>query len=134
FRDVSVARSMSLKMSHQAQHDSLTDLPNRILLNDRLSQAITMAHRHGKKLAVLYLDIDRFKRVNDSAGHTVGDRLLQSVAIRLLESVRASDTVCRLGGDEFVILLSEVAHPHAAAACADKLLQAVRMPYVIDEH
>src|SRR5208283_3277475 len=132
FRDVSVARSMSLKMSHQAQHDSLTDLPNRILLNDRLSQAITMAHRHGKKLAVLYLDIDRFKRVNDSAGHTVGDRLLQSVAIRLLDCVRSSDTVSRLGGDEFVILLCEVAHAQDAAVTAEKILAALSEPHRLD--
>ncbi len=131
FRDVSVARAMSLKMSHQAQHDSLTDLPNRILLNDRLSQAITMAHRHGKKLAVLYLDMDRFKRVNDSAGHTVGDRLLQSVAVRVLGCVRSSDTVCRLGGDEFVILLSEVAHARDAAVTAEKILAALGEPHQI---
>jgi diguanylate cyclase (GGDEF)-like protein/PAS domain S-box-containing protein len=129
FRDVSVARAMSHKMSHQAQHDSLTDLPNRLLLNDRLSQAITMAHRHGKKLAVLYLDMDRFKRVNDSAGHTVGDRLLQSVAVRVLGCVRSSDTVCRLGGDEFVILLSEVAHARDAAVTAEKILAALGEPH-----
>ncbi len=133
FRDVSVARAMSLKMSHLAQHDSLTDLPNRILLNDRLSQAIAMAHRHGKKLAVLYLDIDRFKRVNDSAGHTVGDRLLQSVAVRLLDCVRSSDTVCRLGGDEFVILLSEVAHAQDAALSAEKMLAALSEPLRLDQ-
>ena len=133
FRDVSVARAMSLKMSHLAQHDSLTDLPNRILLDDRLSQAIAMAHRHGKKLAVLYLDIDRFKRVNDSAGHTVGDRLLQSVAIRLLDCVRSSDTVCRLGGDEFVILLCEVAHAQDAAFTAEKILAALSEPHRLDQ-
>lgn len=132
FRDVSVARAMSLKMSHLAQHDSLTDLPNRILLNDRLSQAITMAHRHGKKLAVLYLDIDRFKHVNDSAGHTVGDRLLQSIASRLLDCVRSSDTVSRLGGDEFLILLSEVAHAEDAAVTAEKMLAALSEPHRLD--
>jgi diguanylate cyclase (GGDEF)-like protein/PAS domain S-box-containing protein len=133
FRDVSVARAMSLKMSHLAQHDSLTDLPNRILLNDRLSQAIAMARRHGKKLAVLYLDIDRFKRVNDSAGHTVGDRLLQSVAARLIDCVRSSDTVCRLGGDEFVILLCEVAHAQDAAVSAEKMLAALSEPHRLDQ-
>jgi diguanylate cyclase (GGDEF)-like protein len=93
-----------------------------------------VAQRQNRSLAVLYLDLDRFKHINDSLGHLAGDRLLQSVALRLTESVRASDTVCRLGGDEFVILLSEVAHAHDAAVCADKLLQAVRVPYVIDEH
>ena len=133
FRDVSVARAMSLKMSHLAQHDSLTDLPNRLLLNDRLSQAITMARRHGKKLAVLYLDIDRFKHVNDSAGHTVGDRLLQSVAARLIDCVRGSDTVCRVGGDEFVILLCEVAHAQDAAVSAEKMLAALSEPHRLDQ-
>ncbi|MGC2224191.1 MAG: diguanylate cyclase, partial [Methylocella sp.] len=101
FRDVTAARELSLKMSHLAQHDGLTDLPNRMLWNDRLGQAIAMARRHRTKLAVLYVDIDRFKHVNDSAGHTAGDRLLQSVANRLLECVRSSDTVSRQGGDEF---------------------------------
>ena len=134
FRDVSTARAMTLKMTYSAQHDSLTDLPNRALLYDRMSQAITMAQRHQTALAVLYLDLDRFKHINDSLGHMVGDRLLQSVALRLRECVRASDTVCRLGGDEFVVLLSEVAHAHDAAACADKLLQAIRAPYGMDEH
>jgi diguanylate cyclase (GGDEF)-like protein/PAS domain S-box-containing protein len=134
FHDVSAARALTLKLAHFAQHDSLTDLPNRTLLNDRMAQAISVAQRQNRSLAVLYLDLDRFKHINDSLGHLAGDRLLQSVALRLTESVRASDTVCRLGGDEFVILLSEVAHAHDAAVCADKLLQAIRVPYVIDEH
>jgi diguanylate cyclase (GGDEF)-like protein/PAS domain S-box-containing protein len=133
FRDVTATRALSLKMSHLAQHDSLTDLPNRILLNDRLSQAMAMAQRHGKKLAVLYLDIDRFKHINDSAGHTGGDRLLQSIAARLLACVRSSDTVSRLGGDEFVVLLCEVAHAHDAAVTAEKILAALSAPYRIGE-
>ena len=110
FHDVSTARALSLRMSYLAQHDSLTDLPNRLLLNDRLTQAMAMAHRHRRKLAVLFLDVDRFKHINDSLGHAIGDRLLQSVAQRLLACVRSSDTVSRQGGDEFVILLSEVTH------------------------
>src|ERR1700677_2108501 len=120
FRDVTAARELSLKMSHLAQHDGLTDLPNRILLNDRLGQAIAMALRHRTKLAVLYIDIDRFKHVNDSAGHTAGDRLLQSVAKRLLEGVRSSDTVSRPGGDEFAIWLCDVASAKDAAGPAQK--------------
>ncbi len=108
-------------------------MPNRILLNDRLSQAIARAHRHDKKLAVLYLDIDKFKRVNDSAGHKIGDRLLQSVAVRLLDCVRGSDTVCRLGGDEFVILLCEVAHAQDAALSAEKMLAALSEPFRLDQ-
>ncbi|MGA2189671.1 MAG: EAL domain-containing protein [Steroidobacteraceae bacterium] len=134
FHDVSVARALTLKLAYFAQHDTLTDLPNRALLNDRLAQAIAVAQRHQTAMAILYLDLDRFKHINDSLGHSVGDRLLQSVAMRLSESVRTSDTVCRLGGDEFVILLSEVAHAHDAATCADKLLQAIRVPFVMDEH
>jgi diguanylate cyclase (GGDEF)-like protein len=133
FHDVTATRAMSLRMSYLAQHDSLTGLPNRIMLSDRLAQAISMAHRHQKKLAVLFLDVDRFKHVNDSLGHANGDRLLQSVAQRLLSCVRSSDTVSRQGGDEFVILLAEVAHAQDAAITADKILQAMRVPHFIDE-
>ena len=109
FHDVSAARQMSVQMAHLAQHDFLTDLPNRLLLRDRLQQAIASARRHGGQVAVLFLDLDRFKEVNDSLGHSVGDRLLQEVAARLLRSVRRSDTVGRLGGDEFVVVLPELA-------------------------
>jgi diguanylate cyclase (GGDEF)-like protein/PAS domain S-box-containing protein len=133
FRDVTAARALSLRMSHLAQHDSLTDLPNRLLLNDRLGQAIAMALRNGTKLAVLYLDIDRFKHVNDSAGHTVGDRLLQSIAKRLLGCVRSSDTVSRQGGDEFVVLLCDVASTKDAAGAAEKMLAALGRPHRIDQ-
>jgi diguanylate cyclase (GGDEF)-like protein/PAS domain S-box-containing protein len=133
FHDVSSARAITLRMSYLAQHDSLTDLPNRILLNDRLHQALALAHRQQKKLAVLFLDIDRFKHINDSLGHAVGDRLLQSVAQRLLACVRSSDTVSRQGGDEFVILLPDVKHAEDAALTADKILVALRTPHRIDE-
>jgi diguanylate cyclase (GGDEF)-like protein/PAS domain S-box-containing protein len=134
FHDVSASHAMTLRLAHLAQHDALTDLPNRMLLNDRMNQAIALAQRHNASLALLYMDLDRFKQINDSLGHLIGDRLLQSVALRLSECVRATDTVGRLGGDEFVVLLSEVAHAQDAAVCADKLLQAVRLPYVMDEH
>ena len=133
FRDVTAARALSLQMSHLAQHDSLTGLPNRVLLSDRLGQAMALALRHGKKLAVLYVDVDRFKHVNDSAGHTAGDRLLQSVANRLLECVRSSDTVSRQGGDEFVILLCDVANAKYAAVAAEKMLVALGRPHRIDQ-
>ncbi len=103
FHDVSEARDMVLKMSHLAQHDFLTDLPNRVLLNDRLTQAISLARRRKKQLAVLFLDLDLFKNINDSLGHLMGDKLLKSVAERLKACVRSSDTVSRQGGDEFVI-------------------------------
>jgi diguanylate cyclase (GGDEF)-like protein/PAS domain S-box-containing protein len=134
FRDVSMARAMSLRMSHLAQHDSLTDLPNRVLLNDRINQAIARARRNRKQLALLFLDVDRFKNINDSLGHDVGDHLLQAVAQRLLACVRSTDTVSRQGGDEFVILLSEVTHTKDAALSAEKILLALSTPYVIDQH
>jgi diguanylate cyclase (GGDEF)-like protein/PAS domain S-box-containing protein len=134
FHDVSAARAATMKMSHLAQHDGLTDLPNRILLNDRLTEAIALAQRYHRQLAVLFLDVDRFKHINDSLGHIIGDRLLQSIAQRLLACVRASDTVSRQGGDEFVILLSEVAHAQDALVCADKMLEVLRFPHRIGEH
>jgi diguanylate cyclase (GGDEF)-like protein/PAS domain S-box-containing protein len=133
FHDVGVARAMSLRMSHLAQHDSLTGLPNRVLLNDRLNQAIEMARRHSQSLAVLYVDVDRFKHINDSLGHAVGDRLLQSIARRLVACVRSSDTVSRHGGDEFVVLLSEVGSAEDALRAADKILAAMAAPQRIDQ-
>src|SRR5436853_984820 len=132
FHDVAVARAMSLRMSYLAQHDFLTELPNRMLLNDRLTQAIASAHRHRKSLAVLFLDVDHFKHINDSLGHAIGDRLLKSIGQRLVTCVRSSDTVSRHGGDEFVILLSEVARAQDAAFTADKILAAVNRPHLID--
>lgn len=133
FHDVSAARSMSVKMSYLAQHDFLTELPNRMLLNDRLTQAMALAHRHGKSLAVLFLDVDHFKHINDSMGHAIGDQLLKSIAERLVSCVRSSDTVSRQGGDEFVILLSEVSQAEDAALTADKILAAVSRPHRIDQ-
>ena len=131
FHDVSKSRAMALKMAHLAQHDFLTDLPNRVLLTERLAQAISLAQRHRKQVALLFLDLDHFKHINDSLGHTVGDQLLQSVAERLASCVRVSDTVCRQGGDEFVILLAEIARPHDTTLVADKLLAAFALPHVI---
>ena len=134
FHDVSVARAIEAEMSHLAQHDTLTKLPNRTLLQDRVSQAITTAGRNGTRIAVLFVDLDGFKHINDSLGHAIGDRLLQSVAKRLLASVRTSDTVCRVGGDEFVVLLSEVAHAGDAGVKAGKILAALNAPLEIDQH
>jgi diguanylate cyclase (GGDEF)-like protein/PAS domain S-box-containing protein len=134
FHDVTQARAMARKMSHLAQHDYLTDLPNRLLLNDRLTQAISVAHRDQKHLAVLFVDVDRFKHVNDSLGHLIGDRLLLSISHRLVASVRSSDTVSRQGGDEFVILLSSVAHAADAAVTAQKILTVAGMPHRVAEH
>lgn len=134
FHDMSVARALSLKMSYLAEHDSLTDLPNRVVLGDRLQQAMAMARRVEKNLAVFFLDLDRFKHVNDSLGHAIGDRLLQSVAQRLLRCVRASDTVSRQGGDEFVILLPGLVHAEQAAVTAEKVLASLRAVHRIDHH
>jgi diguanylate cyclase (GGDEF)-like protein/PAS domain S-box-containing protein len=134
FRDVSAARAMAVQMAHSAQHDFLTGLPNRMLLQDRLSQAIILAARHSKKVAVLFLDLDGFKHINDSLGHPVGDKLLQSIAACLVDCVRGSDTVSRQGGDEFVVLLSEVAQAEDAAITARRMLQSVAEAHAIDLH
>ena len=121
-------------LGHLAHHDALTDLPNRILLQDRLSQAIELAHRQGKQLAVMFMDLDKFKHINDSLGHTVGDQLLQSVAQRLLDCVRQSDTISRHGGDEFVLLLPFIEHSGDAALSAQKMLTVLAEPHHIDLH
>ena len=133
FHDVSAARAIAQKMAHLAQHDFLTDLPNRVLFSDRVANAISLARRHGKQRAVLFLDLDRFKHINDSLGHAIGDKLLQSVAQRLVACVRGSDTVSRQGGDEFVVLLSEIGRAEDAALSAEKMLLALAAPHSIAE-
>ncbi|HEY4750363.1 MAG TPA: EAL domain-containing protein [Steroidobacteraceae bacterium] len=134
FRDVSAAQAMARQITHSAEHDFLTGLPNRMLLNDRIGQAIAMAQRDLVPVAVLFLDLDGFKHINDSLGHPIGDKLLQSVAKRLVDCVRASDTVSRQGGDEFVVLLSQAEHPEDAATVASRLLRAVAEAHSIDQH
>ena len=134
FHDVSAARALSTRMAHLAQHDSLTDLPNRILLKDRLTQSLALAQRHRKKLAVLYVDVDRFKHINDSLGHGIGDLMLRSVAQRLLACVRSSDTVSRHGGDEFVVLLADVTQAEDAIVSVDKILLALSAPHRVERH
>ncbi len=133
FHDVSEARAMALEMSHRAQHDMLTNLPNRTLLMDRLSRAIETSRRNGTRLAVQFLDLDGFKHINDSLGHAIGDKLLQSVAKRLLGCVRTSDTVSRMGGDEFVIILSEITNARDAGVKAKKILEALGVPHIVDQ-
>jgi len=134
FRDVSVTRAMELQMAHLAQHDFLTGLPNRMLFSDRVRQAIAAAPRHFKKVAVLFLDLDGFKHINDSLGHAVGDRLLQSISKRLVNCVRGGDTVSRQGGDEFVVLLSEMERSEDAAISARRMLQAVAKAHSVEVH
>jgi diguanylate cyclase (GGDEF)-like protein/PAS domain S-box-containing protein len=132
FHDVSAMRAMSQRMSYLAQHDSVTDLPNRYLLHDRLTQAIALALRHGTRSAALFLDLDRFKHVNDTLGHFIGDRLLNEIAARLKSLVRDPDTIARHGGDEFVILLQEVSDSYQAARSATEVLASLTEPYLIE--
>ncbi len=129
FHDVSQSRAMAQKMTHLAQHDFLTGLPNRALLTERFSQAIGLASRHQKQVALLFLDLDDFKHINDSLGHAIGDQLLQLVAERLAACVRNTDMICRQGGDEFVILLTEIEQPQDAAHIAEKLLAVFAVPH-----
>jgi PAS domain S-box-containing protein len=132
FRDISDTVALTSKMRHLAQHDFLTNLPNRALLNDRITQAIAMSRRNDTSPVLLFLDLDKFKHINDSLGHAVGDRLLQAVSQRLVACVRTSDTVSRHGGDEFVILLANERRARDAALAADKILLALSTPFVID--
>jgi|GEM_PF-4546717 len=128
--DVTAARKLSDKLAHLALHDHLTDLPNRTLFNDRIEHAITLAHRTGSHLSLLYIDLDRFKEINDTLGHLVGDEVLRMAANRLLNCVRASDTVSRQGGDEFLALLIDC-DLEEANSCAQKILDSLSAPYVI---
>lgn len=133
FHDVSETRAMAQKMLHMAQHDFLTGLANRALLTERLTRAIGLAQRKKKQVGLLFIDLDNFKQINDTLGHAVGDKLLQSVAKRLTDTVRATDTVCRQGGDEFVVLLTEIEHCRDAAQVAEKLIAEFALPHVIHE-
>jgi diguanylate cyclase (GGDEF)-like protein/PAS domain S-box-containing protein len=133
FHDVSLTQALSTKMAHLAQHDFLTNLPNRILLNDRIVQSISLAKRNDAQVALLFLDLDNFKHINDSLGHATGDKLLQSVAHRLTCCVRGSDTVSRQGGDEFVILLTSGKYREDAASVAQKILAELALPHSISD-
>jgi diguanylate cyclase (GGDEF)-like protein/PAS domain S-box-containing protein len=124
-RDISAARAVSRQLTHLASHDGLTDLPNRRLLSDRLERALALAHRHYRRLAVLFVDIDRFKHINDSLGHLLGDQLLRAVGRVVTTCVRSSDTVGRYGGDEFVAVLTELEHAEDAAVGARKIIAAL---------
>ena len=132
FSDITERKASFEQIKHLAHYDALTNLPNRTLLVERLESAIASAERSSKKLAVLFLDLDRFKNINDSLGHFAGDLLLQAVAKRLETCVRATDTVARLGGDEFVIVLSEIRHARDAAYVAQKILDAMMEPIHIE--
>ena len=121
-------------MRSMAYHDALTGLPNRILLNDRLEMALLQAERNSSLVALLYIDFDHFKQINDTLGHDVGDELLQSVGNRLKECLRQQDTVARLGGDEFILLLPEITSQEDAGKLAQKLLEKIRPTFNIEQH
>ena len=134
FRDVIVSRERRLQLLHLAEHDALTELPNRLLLSDRLTRSIALSRRYDRRLAVLFIDCDKFKHINDTLGHAIGDQVLRSIAKRLTACVRESDTVSRHGGDEFLILLSEVDHADDAGLIAEKIVQSVSEPHHIAGH
>ncbi|MEQ6292282.1 diguanylate cyclase domain-containing protein [Vogesella sp. GCM10023246] len=122
------------KAQYLADHDPLTGLPNRRLLYDRLQQAMVMAAREQRQLAVLMIDVDQFKAVNDRHGHAAGDQLLQQVAQRLTHCLRSSDTACRLGGDEFVVILPELKGEDPAPRVVAKIQHALAQPYLLGQH
>jgi len=134
FSDITTIKNAQAKVEYLASHDALTGLPNRVLFRDRLAQVLARAHRHGRNVALLFVDLDRFKLVNDTLGHETGDRLLQEVARRLLTCVRAEDTVARMGGDEFVVIQEDVKQPDDAATLAMRLLQQMNTPVSLQGH
>jgi len=134
-RDVTERKIAEETINFQAYHDLLTKLPNRALLRDRLSLAISQAKRDGESLAVMFLDLDRFKNINDSLGHMVGDELLQQVSVRLKECIRAGDTLARFGGDEFTLMLPNLHHGREdASRLADKIIGTLKQPFIIEGH
>ncbi len=132
-RDVTERTYAEEQIKHLAYHDALTGLPNRLLFKDRLAVALSHAQREHARLAVLFLDLDRFKVINDSLGHNIGDRLLQAVAERVQQCVRESDTLARLGGDEFTLIIPNLMRSEDAVPVAHKILEAVRQPFTIEE-
>lgn len=134
FHDISAERELSKKMEHLAQHDFLTNLPNRVLLNDRIAQAISLAQRTNTQFAILFLDLDNFKHINDSLGHETGDKLLQSVTKRLSNCIRSADTLSRQGGDEFIILLSSSQYGLDVTLTANKILKELSFPHYITKN
>lgn len=130
--DITERKQMEERLTHMAGHDQLTNLPNRVLLQDRLLTALASARRERSNLSLLFIDVDGFKPVNDSYGHSVGDKLLQQIAQRLSACVRVSDTVGRLGGDEFLVLLSGIAAADDVVRVAEKIRLELTRPYQLD--
>lgn len=133
-RDISDDIRNKVQLTHQVQHDSLTNLPNRNLFLDRLQQAISKAHHHHRLVAVLFLDLDRFKSINDSLGRTAGDQLLQQLSQRFKKTIREGDTIARFGGDEFVILLDDFDSDNSLSLIAQKILNSLAIPFEINGH
>lgn len=131
FTDISQRKEEQARIEHLAHHDALTELPNRLLLRKRAAAAFAQSQQSRRQSAVLFVDLDRFKDVNDSLGHDAGDLVLREVAQRLVGAVRVSDTVCRQGGDEFIVLLAEIRSPEDAGAVATKLLTALQAPFSV---
>lgn len=134
FTDFTSRKAAEEQVRFLAQHDALTRLPNRTLLRERLLRAILHAHRNGRKLAVFFLDLDDFKLVNDTLGHSAGDHMLKVVAQRLTDCVRAEDTVARLGGDEFIVVLEEIASAEDVPAIVEKVIASLAQPMVFEGH
>ncbi len=132
-RDITAAKVQENRLRHQAVHDALTGLPNRVLLHDRLAQALRSAAREGKPLSLLLLDLDRFKEINDTLGHSLGDLLLIHFAKRLHDCIRDSDTIARLGGDEFAILLPAASDLERALAVSERIVHAVQQPFEVTD-
>jgi diguanylate cyclase (GGDEF)-like protein/PAS domain S-box-containing protein len=133
-RDITEQREAEETIRRLAYHDALTNLPNRTLFNNRLALELSRAQRSQQKASIMLLDLDRFKNVNDNLGHSFGDELLKSVGKRLSETVRSSDTVARMGGDEFIMLLPEIAHLKDALKIAEKILDIIQKPFIINSH
>ncbi len=134
FSDITLIRESQNKLDHLAHHDPLTGLPNRLLFNDRLAQAISRFHRSEQQLAVLFIDLDRFKNINDTLGHHVGDELLKQIAYTLAATIRDGDTLARLGGDEFIIILEDIDGLYGAGMVAEKLMAVFEQPFTVANH
>ncbi|MEW6730940.1 MAG: diguanylate cyclase [Acidobacteriota bacterium] len=134
FSDITVIKRSEYQLAYLAHHDALTGLPNRILFNDRLNIALANADRNNSKVALIFVDLDRFKQINDSLGHHIGDLLLQTVAERLRSCVREGDTVARLGGDEFTVILPNIPSRQDATRVTQKILDAISQPFMLAGH
>jgi len=132
--DITDRKRMEEEIKHMAQHDTLTGLPNRRLFNEIIHIELAQARRNGRKVALLFLDLDRFKEINDTLGHETGDQLLKQTAVRLKGIIRTSDTVARIGGDEFNVLIPDIAYPEYASEVAHKILNEIRKPFEVKGH